>query len=805
MSGMLAGYRVLDLTDARADIAGMVFADLGADVIKVEPPGGVPGRKEGPVGPAGSSLRFAAYNRNKRSVTLDLDDEEGRRDFLRLVASADFLLENAAPGSRAREGLAFEDLRQVNPGLVYISVTPFGQDGPYAGHLATDLTLAAMGGLMAVTGDADRPPVRVSVPQTWHHASVEAVVGGLVAHFRRLQTGDAQHVDVSVQAAVVWTLLNASLAHAVQGANIERNGTLVQLGIVDVDVLFPAADGFSAMLPSGATMAALLPHLIAEGIVPESWLLDDDWPIWERSWYGLIDPTHGYREVVDALRQWTVRHKRAELMEIGLRKGVTIAPISRVSDVLALDHLRQRKYWQPLGVDGITLDAPGPFVRASGQPIGPIGGVPRAGEHTAEVLAEASRPVSTASVTPAASSGLPFEGLKVADFSWIGVGPITAKYLADHGATVVRVESETAPDRLRGGGPFKDKIPGLNRSQFFASFNSSKLSLALDLKSPAGLVVAKRLVEWADVSFESFTPGTLERLGLGYEEQRRLNPGIIMVSTCLMGHEGPAKDLAGYGYHGASIAGFYEVTGWPDRPPGGPYAAYTDTVAPRFLATTVMAALDYRRRTGEGQHLEQAQVESAIHFFATELLDYQVSGRQPVRSGNASPEAAPHGAYPCRGEDQWCAVAVETDQQWKALQRVVALPWVDREEFASLETRLANAEALDRLLAEWTAGQDAWELMQRLQSAGVPAGVVQRSSDLRLDPQLAHRHFFRPLEHAEMGEVPYEGHGFRVSGYDSGPRSAAPCLGEHTFQVLSDLLGMSAEEIGRAAEAGALR
>ena len=403
------------------------------------------------------------------------------------------------------------------------------------------------------------------------------------------------------------------------------------------------------------------------------------------------------------------------------------------------------------------------------------------------------------------SEQLPFSGLKVADFSWVGVGPITAKYLADHGATTVRVETSRPPDILRVAGPFKDGVFGPNRTQFYGSFNTSKLSITLNLKNPAARDVARRLIAWADVYMESFTPGTISDLGLGYEAARAINPDIIMVSTCLMGQTGPAARLAGYGAHAAAVSGFGEVTGWPDRPPSGPYVAYTDTIANRFLAAALMAALDHRRRTGEGQYIEQAQMESALYFLAPELVRYQIDGSQPRRMGNQSPNDAPHAAYPCAGNDQWCAIAVETDAQWQALRRVLGAPaWALDPALDTAAGRLARREQIDEAIAVWTRTRTPHEAMAELQAAGVPAGAVQRSSDLLQDPQLRHRGFFRAHAHTEMGEVPYEGHQFRIAGYDSGPRFAAPCLGEHSFEVMRDFLGMSEEEIAEVAAAGAL-
>jgi len=403
------------------------------------------------------------------------------------------------------------------------------------------------------------------------------------------------------------------------------------------------------------------------------------------------------------------------------------------------------------------------------------------------------------------SDSLPFEGVKVADFSWVGVGPTTAKYLADHGATTVRIEAANPMDLLRAIGPFKDNIPGPDRSQFFGSFNTSKLGLTLDLKSPAGLEVACRLIAWADVYLESFTPGTVDALGIGYEKARTLNPSIIMTSTCLMGQTGPAASYAGYGLHAGSIAGFYEITGWPDLPPDGPYTAYTDTIAPRFLASIIMAAMDHRRRTGQGQHIDASQLEIALHFLAPQIIDYHVSGRLATRNGNRSETAAPHGAYPCEGDDQWCAIAVENDQQWAGLRRALGEPdWAKDQRFDKAEGRLAHQDEIETKLSEWTQTKAPKSAMEILHSEGVPAGVVQRSSDLQRDPQLAHRRFFRYMEHQEMGNIPYTGHQFRISGYDSGPRSAAPVMGQHNDEVMREVLGMTEDEITEAIIGGAL-
>lgn len=808
---MLSPYRVLDLCDDRGELAGLVLADLGADVIKVEPPEGSAGRCRGPLLPSAPegerSLQFLAYNQSKRSIALDLAREPDRDVLLRLVESADFLLESAPPSLLSECGLSFERLSRANPRLVQVQITPFGCDGPYADYAASDLTVAALGGPMAVQGVRERAPVRVSVPQVWRHAGVEAAVAALVAHARMRKTGEAQLVDVSAQCAMTWTLLNAMDAAEIQGHDFERMGSTLQLGRLTLPIVFASADGYVVGIPAGGMMSRLIPWMIEDGVVDESWN-DEDWSNYERRLLSGEPMGRSPQEALAAMGRFFARHSKEELLERGLEEGVTIAPANTVADVLRFRHLKAREFWVSGELpDGRSVQMPGAFARCSAKPLSARRPAPRPDQHGREIRAELAAATSRPRETEArwGEGELPFAGLKVADFSWIGVGPISARYLADHGATVVRVESESRPDNLRGAGPFKDGTPGWNRSQFYGDFNTSKLGLLLNLKEPAALEIAKRLIAWADVYIESFTPGTVEDLGIGYAVARELNPRIVMMSTCLMGQDGPAAGLAGYGYHAGAVAGFYELTGWPDLPPDGPWVAYTDTIAPRFVAAALIAAIDHQRRTGEGQLIDGAQLEMGLQFLTPEILDYQVSGEPVSRIGNRARDAAPQGAYPCAGEDQWCAIAVETDEQWRALCEVVGKPeWARDPELAATSGRLARHDEIDAGIGSWTRQLAPREVMEKLLAAGVPAGVVQRSSDLLRDPQYRHRAFYHYLEHGEMGRIPYAGHQFRIRGYASGPRSPAPLLGEHSFQVMYELLGMSEEEIAAAFASGGI-
>jgi crotonobetainyl-CoA:carnitine CoA-transferase CaiB-like acyl-CoA transferase len=369
----------------------------------------------------------------------------------------------------------------------------------------------------------------------------------------------------------------------------------------------------------------------------------------------------------------------------------------------------------------------------------------------------------------------------------------------------VRVESLTRPDITHSLGPFKNREAAPTRIHAISDFNTSKLGISLNLKTPEATEIAKRLISWADVYVESFTPGTMTGFGIVYDTARQLNPSIIMVSTCLMGQTGPASQFAGYGFHAGAVAGFYDITGWPDLAPDGPWTAYTDAVTPRILSAIIMAAVDHRRRTGQGQYIDASQLEMGLQFLSPQILDYTANSRQVTRNGNRSSVAAPQGAYPCAGDDQWCAIAIESDEEWASLRRVLDNPdWAADDRFATNPGRLKNHDEIDGYISQWTAGLPPQEAMRLCQAEGVPAGVVQRSSDLFQDSQMAHRRMFPELDDPEVGRVPHTGHMFDIRGYDHGPRFAAPVFGQHNEQILKDLLGMTDDQITEATIAGAL-
>ena len=397
----------------------------------------------------------------------------------------------------------------------------------------------------------------------------------------------------------------------------------------------------------------------------------------------------------------------------------------------------------------------------------------------------------------------PLEGIKVANFAWVGVGPQGIRNLSCWGATVVRIESHRWPDTTRLMLPFKDGIVSVNNSPWFADINASTYGVSIDLTRPTGLNIAWRLIKWADVMAESFTPGTMKRWGLDYQNVSKVRPDIIYLSTSQMGQTGPLATFAGFGFHAAAMAGFTHLTGWPDRPPAPVAVAFADFLSSRFVAIAILAALEYRRRTGRGQYLEVSQLEAAVQHLAPVIMDYLVNGRSMNRSGNSLPYAAPHNAYPCKGNDRWCVIAVFDDAQWKAFCEVVDQEQIRGPKFSSLLLRKKNEEELDALIGEWTTNRTAEEIETSLQAVGVPCHVVATMKDTFEDPQIKHRGFLHKLKHSVIGYHTYHGQGFTLSKTE-GTWRAGPALGEHNEYVFKEVLGMTDDEIAGALVEGGI-
>ena len=390
---MLSPYTVLDLSDGRGEMASMILGDLGANVVKVEPPYGSSSRRMGPfledAPEPENSLQFFAFNRNKRGVTLDVTTKAGRAALLRLAEKADFVIESAGPGEMAKLGLGFDAFEKANPSIIYVAISAFGQDGPHADYVASDLTLAAMGGPMSVQGNPERAPVRLSVPQAWLHASSEAAVAALTAHALMIQTGQGQFVDVSAQTSMIATMLHARLAHAIQGSDMERAGSVLQAGAIELPLVHECADGYVVLIPTGATMTGMVPWMVEDGIVPEEWIEGEDWATYDRRFLQQQPVVYALEDVFDAIRRCVLLHTKADMLDRGLRDNVTIAPINTVEDLTKFHQLEERGYWlmAPLP-DGTDTAVAGILAQLSETPLDVKRWAPKLGQHNHEILIE---------------------------------------------------------------------------------------------------------------------------------------------------------------------------------------------------------------------------------------------------------------------------------------------------------------------------------------------------------------------------------------------------------------------------------
>jgi benzylsuccinate CoA-transferase BbsF subunit len=385
------------------------------------------------------------------------------------------------------------------------------------------------------------------------------------------------------------------------------------------------------------------------------------------------------------------------------------------------------------------------------------------------------------------------DGVKVADFSWQMQLPMAIQWLADNGATVVRVESVTSPDTIRVMPPRRGE--GVGMSGFYAFLTSNRYSLSINMKNRRGPELAKKLVAWADIFAHNFTVGTVDKWGLDYESIKKIKPDIIALESNFLGQTGPYAKAPGFGVMGVAQCGITNFTGWPDRSPLNPFVGFTDLVTPRFAASAILAALDYRSRTGKGAYIDICQLESSLQVIAAPLLQYTANGVESTRMGNECPYAAPHGAYPCRGDDRWCTIAVFTDEEWQSFIQAIGHPaWTKEDKFSTLLGRKQNEGELNTLVGQWTVNFTPEEVMTKLQTVGVAVGPVESPADILEDTQLKARNHFQYVENRELGMFPYNGQSYRLSKTPAEFRFSPPDIGENNEYVCRELLGMSEKE-----------
>jgi len=777
---------------------------LGADVLLVEPIGGSSVRTLAPF--AGDtphperSLPFVAWNRGKRSIELDLGTASGASQLTELARTADVLIESGAVD------VDLAALREANPALVTISISAFGTTGPKAQWPATDLTTHAATGQLLMTGDEDRPPVRTTEPQVFQHAAADAACAALVALTERDSSGLGQHIDISAQRSMLMATQSNVLAAPYRAPLFQRTATGHLLNGVHVQLIWPCKDGHvlvNALF--GAPFAPFIKRLVEwareDGFCGDD-LVNEDWPSFGARVFGGETPIARHTYLKEVIGKVCKHRTKAELLQAALDRRLLIGPIATMEEVVENPQFAFRNFFELVTdpeISPVPFRAPGSPVHADTKYV-PLGRSPRLGEHSATALRHWAPRTETPNPKPG-NRQAPFAGLKVLDLTWAISGPYTARHFADYGATVIHVESTKGPDSARAVQPFLDNVALPENSAIYHNMNAGKLSLSLNMASPGGREVINDLVAWADVLIESFSPRGRLALGLDYERLRVINPQLVMMSTCLFGQKGPMAGYAGFGNMAACLVGYFDLTGWPDRGPAGPFGAYTDYISPRYAFATLLSALRESRATGRGQYLDFAQAESAVNFLSASMLDYSVNGRVASRIGNDDRAMSPHGVYPCTGTDRWVAVACRDDNDWQTLAALIG-----RSDLASLNSaeRLERRVELNDAVAAWTGLRSPSEAEAELIAHRVPAHAVMHSPEIYSDPQLAHLGHFAEIPHPHHGSVTVEASRLGLTGTPSTISNGAPSFGLHTVDLLTETLGYDQDRIGELFSSGSL-
>jgi crotonobetainyl-CoA:carnitine CoA-transferase CaiB-like acyl-CoA transferase len=776
----LAGLRVVDMADEKGELCGRALADLGAEVIRVEPPGGSAARALPPIANDGKTgLYFAMRNAGKRGVTLDIGEDAGRQRLDGLLAEAEILIESTQPGTLEPLGLAPARLLEKHPGLVITSISDFGQDGPYSSYQGTDMIGFAMGGLMHRAGRFEKPPLVAPGNLAYDVVGIAAAYATLLAFYKRLRTGRGQHIDVSTMEAVAnlsdWSLPNYSLNPSV--------GPRAGAGIY---TLYRCADGYMRMIV----------------LVKKHWRMLLDWvgnpeELSDPAYDQFINRLMKMDVIVPVLEDFFRDKKKIDVSVEAQRRGIPSTPLLDPSEVLGNEHTVARKTFRNLPVGGgLVAQLPSGFLTIDGQRVGPERPPPDPGElgeggfsERGQARSEIEQLLSAPADPPEA--GYPLRGLRVIDFGVGAVGVEVARIFAEYGADVIKIETRTAPDFIR-------TILSSYMNPSFASSSRSKRSFGVNLKGERGRELVRELLRNADVCIENNGTGVMERLGFGAQDLEKINPRLVSFSSQMVGSYGPWKHWTGYGPNTHPVSGLQHLWNYPedeDRPAGSTNV-YPDHFVARVGMMSLLAGLIHRARCDQGSHHDAAQFEVAIGLLGDLYAQESLQPGSVHPQGNASPRGAPWGCYRCQGEDEWCVINVRSDDEWRGLRKALGDPeWARASAYDSAAGRMQRRQAIDASLEEWTTGRAPRDVMEALQAAGVPAGIVAHAGHHLGDPQLAHRNYPKLVDQQGLGSMLLEGPPFLGSDMPEVIVHQAPWLGEHTREIAADLLGLSDREI----------
>jgi crotonobetainyl-CoA:carnitine CoA-transferase CaiB-like acyl-CoA transferase len=779
----LEGIRVVEVGQMVAvPWATRLIADLGAEVVKVEPLDGDRSRRRGPFPgkpDISQSGLFTHLNLNKRSVVADLADAAGRSHLRELISSADLLIHDLAPDFADATGLHESELTQDHPSLVTVSVTPFGRSGPYSRWRAEDLQLIHGGGWGWLTPgcseDAELPPLKPAGQQAGFQIGFAAATIALGALDRALRTGHGEYLDLAGMAYIASMLEGGFISWSYLNEIPGRTGTR----ILNPWRIFEVKDG----------------RIFIVCVENDQWeRLKEVMGTPEWSQMEIFDTQEGRYEAEDLLHmwlgEWAAPQSVMDLFHLGQANRIGFAPVNTIEQMLDDPHLQARDFLVEVDQPGLgKIILPGPPARLSNpwwsirQPAPELGAHQGVGFDQPRVVPVNSKKVPSR----------PLDGVTVADFTWVWAGPFCTMHLAHLGAEVIKVESRQAPDlgrRLPIHSVNHEATP--NTNGYFNQWGQGKKSVTLDLSTAEGQAIAKQIAVQCDLVVSNYATGVMDRFGLGYDDLAAERPDVIVGAISGYGHYGPYRHYLGYGPTTAPLSGLSSMTGHEGGKPEEVGVSLGDPAAGIATAYLLMAALIARRRTGEGQLIDTSLWEATASSAVEGWMQHVLTGNQPDLCGNRDPIMAPHNLYRCQGEDNWVAISCSSDQEWQAMASLLG---INDSRFLTAASRKEFENQLDAQIETWTSTRDQWDVTRLLQDVGIPAMPSLDARALDQDPHLNARGFIERLNHQEVGALAHTGVPWLLHDGPNGVRTPAPMLGQHTEEILSSLLGLSDSEI----------
>ena len=790
----LEGIKVVEFAHTVSGAyCGKLLADLGAEVIKIEPPEGDPARLYGPFPgnepDAEKSALFLYLNTSKRGMVLELGNSGDINTFKNLVQWADVLIDDHFASVLEDIDLGWPDISKRNPGLIYASITPYGRTGPRAGANADELTLIHGGGLgfalPARSETIDNPPVKLGGFPMLHQGGISAAIAVLAAYFGRMESGKGDLIDISLNDAVVNTVFSNVASMYYYDLSFHR--------VPDR----PPAMGRTKVSDGYVILSAVDDHhfrAFRTLMGNPSWVDSDDWD--NRAYR-----TNHLMDIAPMINEWMEAQQKQDIFHKIAQKGIPIGPVNSAKEVMESKQYAARHYFVEVDHPKTgKLTYPGwPYKMSSIQPRVSRPS-PMLGQHNEEVVKNIENVQESKPLKLTKKKNLPLEGVRVLDFSWVWAGPVATSRLGALGAEVIRIEGHKRLDIIRRSINWplyepKPHVCPINQGMSYNFVNQFKKSLTLDLTKPKGLELALKLVATSDMVIDNMRPGAMDKLGLGYEALKGVKPDIIVATSSSHGRGGPLTNYLGFATVHHAVGGGAYISGHPDDHPTHGSTGDVDVLNALSTAYAMLAALMHRTHTGEGQLIDYSQSEGVTSTIGEAILGYQMTGDIPERMGNAHPLFAPHNVYKCWGVDRWMALEIHTDEEFKRFAQTIKMPELaEYSRFADRTSRKKNEKALDAIIEEWTRRRDRDWMVTELMTAGLMAAPVRNADDIFADRHLTKRGNLYTADHPEMGELKLMGPPWQFAGFEN-PKQYAPLLGQHNEYVLGDILGLAEEDI----------